>query len=408
MIVSYFPARLVFFLSALGLYAVLGSPTPDNPGWVELVLGILLVLAVGVSAAFYRVSHALATGAYQRFLSVLFLYGFAGLTVVGSLQGQDADIALRDVSAFLLVCLPVFLSRSFENDESAYKGLIAAIIIVGLVFSLRALLPFYGVLSAPDELLYLANSPLVLFTALFLLSDIFEEIGQKRISLFTVIKGALLVVPLAAMLIDVQRAPITAIALTFIIMSVRLFFHNYRRGLIFVALIAFGIYYIWPVFDLVVQEIVVKTAQVGANMREEELRAVWAAIEGSWMSVLFGTGWGGVFNAPTVGGLSVSYTHSFLTYMLLKGGLVGLSLTLLFTGSVLVALWHTARQDFSRFMVMIWPFLIPLLLYASHKSLDYGLILLFIFVSAERLKALRVAPEAVKIPAMRKRKYKRV
>jgi hypothetical protein len=45
---------------------------------------------------------------------------------------------------------------------------------------------------------------------------------------------------------------------------------------------------------------------------------------------------------------------------------------------------------------LLWPLLIPVLLYASHKSLDFGLILLLTGVWSTRAEALRAAAPSVK------------
>ena len=39
--------HFVFFILAVCLYAFLGSPTPDNPGWVEAFIGVFLFFAIG-------------------------------------------------------------------------------------------------------------------------------------------------------------------------------------------------------------------------------------------------------------------------------------------------------------------------------------------------------------------------
>lgn len=112
------------------------------------------------------------------------------------------------------------------------------------------------------------------------------------------------------------------------------------------------------------------------------------------VTFLFGTGWGGIFSSPAVGGLDVNYTHSLLSTMLLKGGAVLFLLTGL---SCLAALYQIVlifQRDSARGLTLFWPFIIPVFFYASHKSLDFGLLLLLIGVWSVQRQALQGRPNS--------------
>ena len=52
------PASFFFLAAAIVLYALFGSPTPDDPGAVEAAIGVLLILAVIWGGAFLFIGVA--------------------------------------------------------------------------------------------------------------------------------------------------------------------------------------------------------------------------------------------------------------------------------------------------------------------------------------------------------------
>lgn len=377
--------RAVFFFSALFLYAFFGSPTPDNPGVVEAVIGLLLVLAAG--GGVWRRVFSVHAPRWKIILSVIFVYGVSVQILSGLTHNNEAGIIVRDMAAFLFFLLPLFFFDLIARQARGRDFLTAAIIVIGICFSLRALLPVYGFYEAPEELLYLANSPLVLLSALYLIMRVLFDIYERRVGARSVLFAGLAVIPFAAMLIDVQRAPMIAVLASIASGILYILYFRPKRGAIIIAGITLGGFCLLPVIGEIGHEIASKTVKVGLNMRVEELRAVISAVSGSAYTALFGLGWGASFAAPSVGGLHVSYTHSLLSYFLLKGGIAGLSLMILFC-------WQVMREIFTVFCVrpltgilLFWPFIIPVLFYASHKSLDFGVVLLFIFICAEEVRA---------------------
>src|SRR5262249_28155118 len=121
-----------------------------------------------------------------------------------------------------------------------------------------------------------------------------------------------------------------------------------------------------------------KTSQVGLNMRWQEAQAVFALLDNSAWSMLFGRGWGATLVSPAVGDVPINYTHSLITTYMLKAGLSGLGLALSWLyrlGQGLVRLFP-ARPILA--VALAGPLLIDIFLYASFKSLDFGLILFLI------------------------------
>ena len=91
-----------------------------------------------------------------------------------------------------------------------------------------------------------------------------------------------------------------------------------------------GLFYanLWDVIEALWN----KTRLHGGNMRLAEWRAVLDVIGNNLPSTLFGTGWGGTFSSPAVAEIRVNFTHSLLSSLLLKTGLVGFGFTVFYLG----------------------------------------------------------------------------
>lgn len=302
-------------------------------------------------------------------------------------KGAELTLILRDMAAFFFLTLPLFFTDLISEKAAYMKFFEWALAGAGVVFALRALGPFYGYMAPSQELLYLANSPLVLFAALFLFGKVFEILhkGPALRNLFWAgLAGAALFILLSSMLLDVQRATLGATLLTACALVSVSFVRSPLRSLFPVFVLIVVIFLTLPFLQEAFHSVSLKTAQVGLNMRLQEARAVVTSVSGSFGSVLFGLGWGAEFASPAVGGISVNFTHSLLTYMFLKTGLAGLSLTLIYLGTVFRRLYAVFVEDVSLGFSLLWPLLIPVFLYASHKSLDFGLILLLIYIAGAK------------------------
>ena len=209
---------------ALIIYALWGSPTPNQPGVVELIIGVFLLLSLTLSGAFQEIVTRLMHRTDKWFLSLLavFIYGLT-ITLIGAiLNAAPPALIIRDVIAFVFFCAPLFFFSFIKFNKSRQDFFLGLILVIGFIFSLRVLLPTMPLLKSSTELLYLANSPLVLFTSLFLISrsmqSLFQSISLRSAVIF--ILGAILfVMTLMAMLVDTQRATVAALILSFIFLS---------------------------------------------------------------------------------------------------------------------------------------------------------------------------------------------
>lgn len=384
----HLPARFVFLLAAIAVYALWGSPTPDDPGWPELAMALCLIVACGASS----IASLRAAGSRPA-LKLFLLYGMTVPLFVGCARGHDPLLIARDIFPFLFLCLPLFFTTVAGHSARTIHLYIYAICGLGLAFALRALGPAYGYLPPAGELYYLSNAPTVLFAAIFMAGVAIDRFTDApRVSGWA--KGFLalgvVMTILWAMLLDTQRATIAAIVVSLLLFYGAAFLRAPGRALVPVIIVAAIVAAFLPVFDDAVQAIAGKTAKVGLNMRLEEFKAVIDTISPSITTALFGTGWGATMPSPAVAGIAVNFTHSLLTYILLKTGLSGLVLTLAWLARAAWDIRLIMRHNLVPGFALLWAVAIPVFLYASHKSLDFGLILLLVAVLADGFKG-RVA-----------------
>ncbi|MCB9990640.1 MAG: hypothetical protein H6867_04565 [Rhodospirillales bacterium] len=381
--------------AAVLIYAVAGTPTPERLGPAEVMIAALIVFAVGLPQA----ARALVPGqgnGWQKSGAVLLLFGLSVPVVNGFLMGNSVSGIMRDILPFFFLLLPVFLQSAWLAQERQIKILTALVVILGLVFSLRVLLPAYFNLaglqpsSVPDPL-RLANAPTVLFAALLLsgLSGLYLYRGD----LFKSALCALLcVIPLMTVALITQRASIGAFCLSGLVLFMIGAVRRPYRVLLPLLMISCVVAVYWQPIDEIIHSLLRKSSMVGFNMRGQEAQVVRDAVGGSLWTVLFGKGWGATIASPAVGGAVVNFTHSLPTMYWLKTGLVGVCIVLVYLarlGALLVPLFF--RNPVVA-LALAGPFLIDIFLYASFKSLDFGLILLLISLWAGRSDSLHRTP----------------
>ena len=154
--------RVLGVLTLCLIYALCGSPTPDQFGLVELVIGALLVISIGLICFFDTLTKInkdrFWIGAGQFFLS----YGLVVSTLNGALQGQDFSSMIRDIVPFLYLFLPLFFLPAMRQSPSFFLFLMVGNVVIGICFSVRSLYDH-------EALLYLENMPTVLLACLLLL-----------------------------------------------------------------------------------------------------------------------------------------------------------------------------------------------------------------------------------------------
>lgn len=360
-------ARIALCIAAF-LYAAFSSPSPDAPGVVEIIIIALLVLACLGGGFALKPDWA-------KPLAVLFLYGLSVPLLVGILAGAASGDILRDMVAFGALGLPILLGGLFVRDG---RMLLYVLLGIGMAFALRYLsmpdMVLVSLASGPfdDRLLYLANSPLVFFAALWLLlQGSFAENKLPRAVLFITLS----LIPIAAMAGMMQRATLGLLILAWIGGLAFTLVHRPQRGVVMLMIASIGVVCVWPIAGDLVHGLILKTQMVGWNARAQEWAAVFAQINQDPLSALFGRGWGALMQSPAVADQWVRFSHSLLSSMLWKAGWVGLVLAIVAMGTLTIIVLRRLQADAVTVSALVLALIPACFLYGSYKSLCFGLLL---------------------------------
>ncbi len=371
-------------LLALMVYALWGTPTPDRMAMPEYMIGGLLLVAAGTAGIWQAVTWQPRAPLWAQAGRVLLWYGFTSGICVGMLAGNDPALIARDALSFMFLLMPVFFYGQTARFPVFRNLLTGTVMVAGWVIAVRVVAPFFSGYSPvkwdPD---YLANGPVVLASTLCLLG--YALLGLYRsATVLSFAKSALMLVmafvPLMAMALIVQRAFLGAVVLALLFWMVVGLWRAPVRVLAPLFLGAVGLWLLVPYLGDIAQALFHKTAMVGFNNRDNEAMAVLDEIDGRLIDSLFGKGWGATYASPAVGEVTVNYTHSLLTTYLLKTGLFGAGLAVCYLGGLLWKLGGMLPRRPVITLALAAPFLVTSLLYASFKSLDFGLLLLLIVV----------------------------
>lgn len=360
------------FAAAVLLYAAFSSPTPDAPGVVEyLVLGLLIVSCAHL---------VLPRDRWVLPLTALLAYGLGAPLLIGVMAGNAAGDIARDLIAFAAIAVPLVYAHLFSADDARAQNLLLILLLgVGLLFSMRYLagtwqsLSSLGMAPLDHNLLYLANSPLVAFAAVFLvLQGCFVQ-TRPHVALGMV---AVSFIPLAAMVGMMQRATLALLALVWLVFFFAALVKNPKRAGVIALVLALTVAVLWPLPALTVQALTDKTLAVGWNARGAELATLLDAIAQNPLTAVFGTGWGSLVRSPAVGDQWVRFSHGFFTALLWKTGWLGLAVGAAGIGALLADAAQRLRKNAALAAALILPLLPALFLYGSYKSLCFGLLLL--------------------------------
>lgn len=359
--------RLAFIAFALAVFAygLFGSPTPDHPAVTEIL--ILFLLAIAVAAG--GITKAAFTAPWSKPFLLFLGYGFSVVLLVGVTQGYAVNDILRDLVGFAALAVPVAL-YGFSNQ----RILLAAMLFVGTAFAARYI-------ASPDllssllaeNLLYLANSPLVAFAATWLL--LYGCFQEKRFWV-AVLCVALACIPILAMAGMTQRATLALLLLAFIGFFLVTLIKNPRRAVVVACALGAVITVYLPEVTGIFTALLDKARAVGWNARGAEIAALIEAQSQNPLTAIVGAGWGSVFKSPSVGDQWVRFSHSLLSSLWWKTGWLGLILG----GIALMALVRDAYARLRHNLILFWSCILPLLpavfLYGSYKSFCFGLLLL--------------------------------
>ncbi|WP_246310809.1 O-antigen ligase family protein [Paenibacillus xylanilyticus] len=396
------------FIIALLSYSLFSAPFPVKMGIAEILIGGLLVLFVSIPTGLivmtggftlYQRYHALPMWLHMGFFLLLWWGLFNG----GIIQGWNVTDIVRDIIPCVYLFVPMLLLPAMQRSGVNWLQYLPWIIaIMGVILSLR----FYQVAQISpldvgrmyyfDNFLYLSYDPSVIFAGIYLpLMAVHTWKSNKLISwlgsLMMVLGGFL---ALGSLMAVAQRAPLALAALCFGVYLLVVTRQSFKKLLLLILLLV-GIWlFAQDQIQNSYQLLVDKQESFGANGKTDELAAVLKETSQSPFTLLFGVGWGGVFHDPAVDNMQVTYTHSALTFFMLKGGIIGIIIFL----SYLLWICRNFLQGFSmsRFpliLACVVPIFIGLLFQVSYKTLSYGMILTLVCLLFD---AKRVENENIK------------
>lgn len=386
--------RFCVFTAAIVLYAVSGSPTPDAIGLSEILTGGLLVLSVSPRSVIGALS--LRSGEQWRNAGqMLLFYGLSVPLLTGFIAGHSLQQIIRDIIPFCFFLLPVFILPFADARARLWAAYLT--VLVGMAFSARILMSMTQEFSfglASSDPLYLSIAPTVCFAAIWcggMAGKALYDGLPPRAVMISAGYAVLALLPMAAMSATLQRASLGLSIMALAVLLLAAFIRAPLRAMPVILLILCALAVMWGPASDVMTSLMHKHGAVGMNMRLQEASAVSDTMNSAW-SVLFGRGWGATVSSPAVGGVVINYTHCLLTAFWMKTGLAGLGLAGAYLfwlgwGVILAARrWPVAAAAISV------PFLIDTFLYASYKSLDFGLILLLAAVFGASESCARPIP----------------
>jgi len=368
-------------LFAVFLYSF-SKPFPSTVSFLELSIFVFLV--VFSADGYLRVFLLARPIVSLAFCVTLFIPLFVGLYL-----GNKPHDVIRDlIPLFYFYLAFVAPNRNEENALIMIRYLPFFLVLCGLVYSLRELLPFYvnggGRMLVTSD--YFIQSPAVLFSAAFLLSTFFRKFSSSE-HLQSVLFLLLFLLPVMAFYKGVLRAPLF-LSILFPVLYYVYISNKKLIRLLCTSLLIFGFVFVqWGNLISALELFVLKQQNYGSNGKVDELLKVFEIVFSSsdLGAMLFGKGWGGVWYSPAVG-LEVRYTHSLFTFMLLKMGLIGVVLFAFLLFSIASKLWKLLFKTDDPYILSIIFSVVPVLivnifLESAYKTLDFGVILLLLFTS---------------------------
>lgn len=374
-------ARVAALCGAVGLYGFLGTPAPPGLRWIEIGVAGLLLAAVGLRRPLVAAAGgALGGGPGWAAVGTAALAWLAWVPLLRGLwQGWEARDILRDVVPLFFLFLPLLLAPLLHRaGRRAAEALCGALMLAGLLFALRWwrqqgwAFDEFGDRTFGDGRTYLLNAPAVLVAAIGFPALALRLAGWRSMAGWgaAILAGAAAAVCLTALAGAAHRMALgIAVAALAAVGAI----HARRApGLAVLVVLAIAVAAV-PFHEAVsgaLDRLVEKTRLAGANARVEEAEAVLRLVSASLPSLLLGEGWGALLVNPAVGEWRVSYTHTFVSYALLKTGVLGLAAFAAWLGALAVPALRLLRADPVLALICLPPLLVPFGLHTSFNNVD--------------------------------------
>lgn len=363
---------------------------------VEAVIAVLLAVTAGVARP-WAVASGWALHSDAQSWEPVAVLAFAALLwpplTRGLAHGAAPVDVLRDVVPLLYLFLPVLLVPVLRRaGPRAVTALAGALALAGVLFALRwwrqAEWGFgaVGARAMADGPRYFLNAPSVLFAGVLLPVVALGLAARGGVRRW--VGAAVLLIPgmlcLGALAGAVHRMAL-GLAVLAIAMAAAWWLRRRPWLVLTCVCVAMAGFQALPdgVLTGAVQQVAEKSRLTGTNARIEEAAAVLEQVGGSPLSLLFGDGWGALISNPAVGGWRVSYTHTLLSYALLKAGLLGFAALLAYLLGLLPTALLLMRGNPPLAWAVLPPLVMALGLHTSFKYLDCGLLMTLLVLASE-------------------------
>lgn len=380
------------FICGLLIYAVYSAPFPAQPGLIEGIIAALLIVFVSVPTGIVVMSGGFTIYQKYNLFPVALHIGFFTMLWLGLFNGavvyswNVVDI-IRDLIPCVYIFAPFLLLPAMKRSKLDWFKILPWILSInGVVFAVRFYLEAgispldVGKMYYSDNLLYLPYDPSVSFASIFL--PIMAVHTWKGTNLFRW-SGSLLMlvaglVSLGSLMAVAQRAPLGLAVLSYFIYFLIGSRKSFKK-IILLLIILISVFILMQdqlasTFDL----LMTKQEDYGMNGKNNEMIAVLHETSRSIYSLFFGIGWGGLFYDPTYNA-EVSFTHSAITFFLLKGGIIGLLVFLYYLSWISRRiLFNMTVSKLPYSLSVIVPLTIGLIFQPTFKTLSYGMVLTFL------------------------------
>lgn len=380
----------VLFISSILIYALFSLPFPKNPGGIEAAVGLLLILATGSKGILGLLSFKNTEFDMQ---SVRFGFWFLLLfpTITMTFYGWELNDFVRDIIPLVYMFFPLLILPSIQKNRYMTR-LPLFFSLVGLIMSIRFFIETQatpldvGVEVLWDNKKYFSYDPSVLFAAIWFFikgCEVFSNnIKDYALSAFYFISSFICLSALAAV---IQRAPLALFAMACVIYFIKSNIPKIYKVLVIFLLTIVSFYYLGDIFLNVFDLFYEKQISHGFNNKDSEFSAVFEVMSLGFGVSLFGVGWGGVFYNPAYG-MTMSNTHSLVSYALIKTGLIGMVAFSVYGIRVIRDVLIILKYDIGITLASTSALTIGLLFQPTYKTLSYGVILIIVLSHSHYIK----------------------
>lgn len=416
------------------LISTLGSPMPSSFSFIEIASGSFLfvggIFSLPIIISEIRQSLLLLCAA-----TIMVFLCFLPLTV-GILSGNNDHDVLRDLIPFIfIVGVPfIFCTLGMQLDKLAlekiilsvllWSGLIAGLTFIYGVYSITGSLAdvinmmrrgFAGLSTLPGSL-NPANTP----SSLAVLQDQVNQLEQFFLKIYD---PALLVAAIYFCIFGLRKIIYSrtealmglcffvvgiTLAYIFMIMGLRAYTLAILLAIIFICIVnikesglytrvaplAFLLLFLYSnKIRMIFELLSAKQRLMGSNGKLDEWGAVFARVGSHYESIFFGIGWGGLLENPIFLGENSRFTHSMISFYLLKAGILGLALLLLFFYFLFMYLKKGYKAPIlltnnqTLILISTTPaLLIGIFFQPTYKMLSFGIILSLLLLVVSQLK----------------------